>query len=317
MDILTISTIDMARLKNAEHVQLHSNVRNLVTTATPTKLGLSDVVFTPYRDAILVEQDIVNKATGSAYTLEMQEADQKRDQIFKRVRKKLELCELEDESTTAYKATGVVKKHLLAKYPGSVCQLPYQEESATLAGFVLDCRELLTDEQVEGIGIDSDLDDLESANIKFGRMYQERVGERAEGDTRLSLKLRAATDQAYQILTLSLNALANDPTPANATQVAAVRELVGKMNVVIKEAKDRLNQRTNAGDSQAPSDSPQGGGNEVSNGGSNDNGANSGGSNSSDSSNSSNSSNSGGSNSSNSTPGGNDVIIENPGDNYE
>ncbi len=307
MDILTISTIDMARLKNAEHVQLHSNVRNLVTTATPTKLGLADVVFTPYRDAILVEQDIVNKATGSAYTLEMQEADQKRDQIFKRVRKKLELCELEDESTTAYKATRVVKKHLLAKYPGSVCQLPYQEESATLAGFVLDCRELLTDEQVEGIGIDSDLDDLESANIKFGRMYQERVGERAEGDTRLSLKLRAATDQAYQVLTLSLNALANDPTPANATQVAAVRELVGKMNVVIKEAKDRLNQRTNG----APSDSPQGGGNEVSNGGSNDNGSNSGGSNSS------NSSNSSGSNSSNPTPGGNDVIIENPGDNYE
>ena len=311
MEILTILTIALGNLKNAEHVQLHSNVRNLVTTATPAKLGLADVVFTPYRDAILAEQDIVNKATGSAYTLEMQEADQKRDQIFKRVRKKLELCELEDESTTAFKATGVVKKHLLAKYPGSVCQLPYQEESATLAGFVLDCRELLTDEQVEGIGIDSDLDDLESANIKFGRMYQERVGERAEGDTRLSLKLRAATDQAYQVLTLSLNALANDPTPANATQVAAVRELVGKMNVVIKEAKDRLNQRTNG----APSDSPQGGGTEVSNGGSNA-GGNGEGSNSSNSG-GSNSSSSGGSNSSNPTPGGNDVIIENPGDNYE
>ena len=313
MDILTISTIDMARLKNAEHVQLHSNVRNLVTTATPTKLGLADVVFTPYRDAILAEQDIVNKATGSAYTLEMQEADQKRDQIFKRVRKKLELCELEDESTTAFKATGVVKKHLLAKYPGSVCQLPYQEESATLAGFVLDCRELLTDEQVEGIGIDSDLDDLESANIKFGRMYQERVGERAEGDTRLSLKLRAATDQAYQVLTLSLNALANDPTPANATQVAAVRELVGKMNVVIKEAKDRLNQR------MAPSDSPQEGGNEVSNTAPSDSpqGGENGGSNSSNPG--SNTSSSGGSNSSNpSNPDtGSNIIVDGGGDNYE
>ncbi len=305
METIVLQHISLERLKNAEHMAFHTNVRNFITTAGAEAIGLNQLVFNPYRDAILEEQDIVNRSTGSAYTKEMQEADKVRDMIFKRIRHKLQLCELEDTSTVAYKATPVVQKHLLGKYGSGVVNLPYQEQTATLAGFVLDCRELLTDEQVEGIGIDSDLDDLESANIKFGRMYQERVAEKAMSDTKISAKLRQATDAAYLALAVALNALANDPTPANEAKVTKAREVVGKVNVVIKEVKDRLNQRT------APSDSPQGGVNEVTNGESNGNGSNSGGSNAS------NPSNSGGSNGANPNTGGNEVIIENPGDNYE
>ena len=305
MDIISINHISVERLKNAEHVAFHSNVRNLITTAGTEAIGLNQLVFNPYRDAILAEQDIVNRSTGSAYTAEMQEADRKRDMIFKRIRRKLELCELEDASTEAYKATSVVQKHLLGKYGAGVVNLPYQEQTATLAGFVLDCREFLTDEQVESIGIDSDLDDLESANIRFGRMYQERVAEKAMSDSKLSIKLRQATDEAYLSLSFALNALANDPTPANAEKVTKAREVVGKINVVVKEAKDRLNQRMTA-----PSDSPQGGENGGSNTAPSDSpqGGENGGS---------EPSNSGGSEPSKPNSGGNEVIIENPGDNYE
>ncbi len=307
MEILIISPTALNRYRNAEHVGLMTNIRNILTTTGIEAAGISQTVFNPFRDAILAEQDIVNRALGSAYTQEMQDADRLRCQIFKRIRKKFELCELEDPSTVAYKATATVQMHILGKYPSTVTSLAYQEKSATFAGFVLDCRELLTDEQVEGIGIDSDLDDLESANIKFGRLYQQRVAERVETETKLSLKLRAVTDEAYMRLVLNINAQANDTTEANAAKTAKLREAVGLINRVIKEAKDRLNQRLN-GEAQAPSDSPQGGGNEVTNGESNGNGANSGGS---------NGSNSGGSNGSNPNTGGNEVIIDNPGDNYE
>ena len=243
MDLLTISTIALSNLKNAEHVQFHTNVMNVIEGADAEAIGLSELVYGPYTSAIMEEQDIVNKAQGSAYTLEMQQADEERDLIFKRVRRKLELCEFENPASVAFKATSVVKKHLLGKYSNSVGALPYQEETATITGLIKDCREILTSEQVSGIGIDGDLDDLQMANQKFERMYQERVAEKAAGDTQLSLKLRAATDGAYQLFVLSMNQLANDPTPGNSAKVNACREAVGKINVVVRDAKNRLAQR--------------------------------------------------------------------------
>ena len=247
MEILYLKNIEMKRLKNAEHVQLHANVRSVIENADAEELGLSSLVYNPYRQAINVEQDIVNKATGSPYTIEMQQADEQRDRIFKRCRMKLSLCELEEPTTEAYKASPTVRKHLLDKYSGSVPSLPYQEESATITGFVLDCRNLLTSEQVRALGIDGDLDDLDSANQRFCRMYQERVTEKAEGDTQLSQKLRAATDQAYQLLSITLMSLANDPTEVNKTKTQLCRDCVTKINVVIQDAKNRLSQRLGSG----------------------------------------------------------------------
>lgn len=158
--MLTLTHLTLDRLKNAEHVQFNTNVRNLIEEADTEKIGLSDLVFTPYVQAIGAELDIVNRALGSAFTLEMQATDQKRDVIFKRIRRKLELCEYEDVESEAYKAAPVVRKHFLDKYGAGVVNLPYQEQTATLSGFIMDARAILQPEQIEAIGIDSDLDDL-------------------------------------------------------------------------------------------------------------------------------------------------------------
>ena len=253
MEILIISSIALGNLKNAEHVQLHTNVRNVINTTGAESMGLAQRVFMPYLQSIAQEQDIVNKALASPYTVEMQTADAERDLVYKRVHRKLELCELENADSVAFKATPTVKKHLLSKYAYAVTGLAYQEETATITGFVQDCRTLLTSAQVKGIGIDDDLDELEAVNQKFNQMYQERVSEKAAGDTQLSSKLRAATDTAYQHLCLALNALANDDDPAKEEQTDLCRDAVHKINVVIRDAKNRLAQRLGGG---APSDSP-------------------------------------------------------------
>ncbi len=253
MELLKVNHIELGRLKNAEHVQLHTNVRNVINNAGTTAIGMPQLVYVPYLQAIADEQDIVNKAMGSPYTLEMQAADAQRDIVYKRVRRKLELCELENADSVAYKATPVVKKHLLGKYSNAVSSLAYQEETATITGFVQDCRNLLTLEQIDAIGIDNDLDDLEEVNQKFNQMYQERVAEKAAGDTQLSAKLRAQTDEAYEHICITLNALANDTDPAKEEQVKAGRETLMKINVVIRDAKNRLAQRLGG---EAPSDSP-------------------------------------------------------------
>lgn len=307
-DILTIIALQLALMKNAEHVQFHSNVRNIITTATPDKLGLSNDVFNPYRDAILAEQDIVNRALASIYTPQLEEANTKRVAIFRMIRYKLNAVNslTADAYPNVVKLQSKVQNALLNVYKASICNLAYQELSSTLAGFVLDCRELLTDEEVETLTIDADLDDLESANIKFGRLYQQRITERA-ADPVYTSDLRAATDLAYKRLVLHLNALANDPTAANKAKADAASEVVSSINQVIKEAKRLLNQRLGKG--EAPSDD-NGNDNENPNGSPNPNG-------NQNSNNNPNGNPNTGNNPSTPTPGGNDVVIDNPGDNYE
>ncbi len=257
MDLLSIKTPAYRQFNNAEHVQYHVNVRNAITETGADKLGLPDPFFTPYNQAIDIEQDVVNRASGSAYTLEMEEADKKRDLIFRRVRHKLNLCELEKESSVINQASAVVKKNILSKYPGSITNLPYQEETAHIAGLILDCRNILSEEQLDAFGITDDLEELEATNNHFALMYQGRVTEKAEGNAMLSAKLRAATDNAYFVLVLALNQLANDPTPANKERTDQNRALIQKINVIANDAKNRLNQRLGSASTVVSEETPE------------------------------------------------------------
>ncbi len=307
-NIITIQAITLANMKHAEHVQFHSNIRNLITTTSPDKIGLSASVFNPYRDAILAEQDIVNRAQASTFTAEMEEADKLRCRIFRLIRYKMQAVNYEDETSDVGKMKSLVQKSFLTLYKSSDCDRPAQEKTAILAGFVLDCREQLNDEQIEALRIDSDLDDLESANIKFGRFYQDRISERSS-DPVYSDALRRATDQAYKLLSITLVAIANDPTPTNVSKATEAYALVGKMNQIIKEAKDRLNQRLGGGKGNGNGDTP---GNDEEN-----NATDPGGLNNSVSDGSGSGSNDTNSTGSNPSTGGNEIVIENSGNSYE
>lgn len=241
-----ITSFNKRQLRNAEHVQLHANVRAIINSVTNTKLGLNDEIFNAYTEAIAAEQDIVNKAAASVYTKEMEELNTKRSKIFSRIRGKLALCALEDTASQAYKARNIVEQQLLTKYPGSVVnKLAYQEKTAVITGFVQDCRAFLNSDQLEGIRIDADLDDLLAINDKFNLSYQSRVAEKASVESELSLKLRAATDDAYTLVTLCISAMANDPTEANATKAAACANVVDLINVVLDDTRKRLEARLN------------------------------------------------------------------------
>ena len=245
MQILIIDSIVLTKLRNAEHVQFHTNVRNVINTEGAETMGMSQAVFMPYLQAIAKEQDIVNRTVASAYTREMEDADKKRISMFRRVRRKLELVNLaEPEEVDLISAQNIVNAALLGKYPSTTVNLAYQEKTSTITGFVQDCRTLLTSKQVKAIGIDDDLDALEAYNQAFGQIYQERISERALNPV-ISAELREATDEAYRLICVTLNGLANIIDPAKTEQIEATRECVTLINQVVKEAKAVLNGRMN------------------------------------------------------------------------
>ena len=236
-----INSLPFAQLKNAEHVSFFTNVQVAIEKVGATKAGLTEAQMKTYKDAVLVEQDIVNHSTGSIYTPEMKALDEERDRLYRLIRLKLQAVTLAspDDEVAQYATT--VDKYLLTKYGLEVCGAPYQEESALIRGFLLDVKNMIPEEGIEAMGISAELAALTTANDSFADQYNERVTEKSGSTTEATRKARAATEELYHIIGLSLEYKAN--TDPGSEAGAACDGLVAVVNELIKDARLRLNMR--------------------------------------------------------------------------
>ena len=248
--MFTINTFSISKLNNAEVTGFYINVQKAITTNDPTKLGLVEVLpnFTSTLQKLI---DQVYTTTGSEFTAAMLDADVKRDQTYKRIRLRLQMVEVAEDSAAIKAVKDVVKAHLLSKYTSKVPQLPYQEESAILRGFIFDLNDKLGDDGIAALGIADDLQALEDANNEFIAAYNSRATERAEGDTGLTLKLRQEMYALYQQICFITQYLANSTETANAEKATACQAFIAVLNVLLADAKKRYNQRiSNGGDEE-------------------------------------------------------------------
>ena len=244
--MFTINSFSISKLNNAEVTGFYINLQKAITTNDPTKLGLIEVL--PNFGTTLQKLiDQVYTTTGSEYTAAMLETDLKRDQTYKRIRLRLQMVEVAEDSAAIKAVKDVVKTHLLAKYTSKVPQLPYQEESAILQGFIFDLNDKLGDDGIAALGITEDLQALEDANNEFIAAYNSRATERAEGDTGLTLKLRQEMYALYQQICFITQYLANSTETANAEKATACQAFIGVLNVLLADAKKRYNQRISNG----------------------------------------------------------------------
>ena len=244
--MFTINSFSISKLNNAEVTGFYINLQKAITTNDPTKLGLIEVL--PNFGTTLQKLiDQVYTTTGSEFTAAMLEADVKRDQTFKRIRLRLQMVDVAEDNPAIKAVKDVVKTHLLAKYTSKVPQLPYQEESAILQGFIFDLNDKLGDDGIAALGITDDLQALEDANNEFIAAYNSRATERAEGDTGLTLKLRQEMYALYQQVCFITQYLANSTETANAEKATACQGFIAVLNVLLADAKKRYNQRTNNG----------------------------------------------------------------------
>ena len=244
--MFTINTFSISKLNNAEVTGFYINVQKAITTADASKLGLSEVM-TPYSTTLEKLIDQVYTTTGSEFTAAMLEADVKRDQTYKRIRLRLQMVEVAEDNPSIKAVKDVVKTHLLAKYTSKVPQLPYQEESAILQGFIYDLNDKLGSNGINALGISDDMAALEDANDSFIAAYNQRAAERAEGDTGLTVKLRQEMYALYQQVCFVTQYLANSTETANAEKATACQAFIAVLNVLLADAKKRYNQRISNG----------------------------------------------------------------------
>ena len=248
--MFTINTFSISKLNNAEVTGFYINVQKAITTGDPSKLGLTEVM--PNFGSTLQKLiDQVYTTTGSEFTASMLNADVKRDQTYKRIRLRLQMVEVAEDNPAIKAVKDVVKAHLLSKYTSKVPQLPYQEESAILRGFIFDLNDKLGEDGIAALGLADDLTALEDANNAFIAAYNSRATERAEGDTGLTLKLRQEMYALYQQVCFVTQYLANSTETANAEKATACQAFIAVLNVLLADAKKRYNQRiSNGGDEE-------------------------------------------------------------------
>ena len=257
--MFTINTFSISKLNNAEVTGFYINVQKAITTADASKLGLTEVM-TPYSTTLEKLIDQVYTTTGSEFTAAMLEADVKRDQTYKRIRLRLQMVEVAEDNPSIKAVKDVVKTHLLTKYTSKVPQLPYQEESAILQGFIYDLNDKLGSNGINALGISDDMAALEDANDSFIAAYNQRAAERAEGDTGLTVKLRQEMYALYQQVCFVTQYLANSTETENAEKATACQAFIAVLNVLLSDAKKRYNQRiSNGGEEEGEGEGGEGG----------------------------------------------------------
>ena len=240
--MFTINSFSISKLNNAEITAFFINLQRAM--GAPETLGVG-AINEPYTTTLQKLIDQVYITSGSEHTAAMQAADKKRDRIYKRIRLRLQLVDLADDNAVLSAIRDVVRTHLLDKYGASVPQLPYQEETAILKGFLYDINQKLEESDMEALGIAEDVALLEQANNDFITAYNNRSAARAEGDKGVTVKLRGEMCALYQQICFTTQYLANSTEEANADKATACQTFIGVLNVLLEEAKRRYNQRIN------------------------------------------------------------------------
>ena len=273
--MFSVSTnFSISRLNNPEVTAFYINVQKAIINNDATKLGVSDI-FSTYGAKLQELIDRVYVSQGSEFTAAMKAADDRRCLIFRRIRLRLQMVEVAEQNEALLAIQDVVRTHLLSKYVATVTSKAYQERTSILQGFILDLNEKLGDSGIATLGLAEDITALEDANNEFIAAYAQRTAEKAEGNMGVTARLRDEMYDLYLQVIYTVQYLANSTDEANAEKATACQAFIAHVNVLLSDAKKRLEQRLSGGNSEGEGSST---GEEGDQGGSNggDSGANNG-----------------------------------------
>lgn len=239
MNLKVIESISFAKLTNAYHVSFLANVKADIEKYGAEDLGLDATLYGSFCSFLETEQDIVNRARASAYTRQLAEHDQTRDNYFRRIYYKLKNAEndsMNENITPELIAT--INAHFLSQYPISITKDANQVETAKLRGFIKDLRQFLLD-SFEVLQITSDIAILETANDTYEELYMARIREKSE--SMVSTECRANTEAAFLQISYTLAATANmvSTDVDQMMKISRCANVIDEINVLIRDFKSK------------------------------------------------------------------------------
>ena len=251
--MFSINSFSVNRLNNAEFVGLMINLSNLIERSEASKLGLDQTLVTNFdaKKQQLIDQ--VRVSAASELTVEMNAAHEKRIRQFKLVNYTLRKVEVAPKGSSILQFADRVSTLILKPYPLSITRLPQQELTTVLSGLIYDMRHKFTEDDLDDLGVATELTNLESANQEFIAAYANRVAQRAEAGSALTQQLRLEMVDLYMSICFTSQYYANSELEANASKAKTCQEFITNANLMIADAKSRYQQRINKNQSDTQS----------------------------------------------------------------
>lgn len=271
--MITVNTFSISRLNNQEFAGLMLNMQHLMLEGDRETLGIPASVFVNFNKTLQLLVDQVYSTGQNQLTAAIRQADEVRSLLYRKMRLKLMTVEVAEAGSPLLAMRDTVSGEILTKYGARVHQLPYQEKTAVLHGFIYDLRHKLSESDIELLCIEDDITRLETANNDFTEAYSARVVEKANAQEVKTVKLRAELSELFQRICIVMEYNANDDAADNKETIEACQKTIALLNVILAEAKLRLEQRLRKGGEDAGAGEGDGGdGGDGGNGGTGGNG---------------------------------------------
>ena len=237
---------------NAEHYQVHSDLLDAIPTEVASGLGLIGLrnqyveLFKEENSCYLLNRSFIQSD-------EIREKHASRVQQFSYILKRID-----NESETGGEETQQAAKALLhpVKPYRAAKRMRYAATTGALTDFINRMRESDCAKHIETLQLTEPLSRLETLNLAFNAIYQERSGQRfTKATSHTMATIRPLVDKAFKELVRAINALyqANALTEQSETKEQQLAAIIDRINAILYQLQLTLS-RVNAGSKPNPSE---------------------------------------------------------------
>jgi len=201
--MVKIDKIDKSRLKNDEHFQFHTETRDLIVKEGAANLNV-EAQFNTYLPLYAKEDEGIKKVNKSFFTSKIQEADKARDDVY------LSMVEINEASVKHYNPAireAAKKLKILFDTYGNVAVKPLNEQTSAVYNILQELKGNYL-EDVQAVGIEGWVNELEARNNAFDAFVKERIDEAAVKSDVVLRQARIELDAAYDVIVEYVNAYA-------------------------------------------------------------------------------------------------------------
>lgn len=229
-----IQSINLPRLRNNEHFQFMTDVRNSIREITPAALNL-EPVFPKFNNALSRLNSTLLIDEGSVLTEKLMNLDSLRDATWSAIGARLRatlFSPVEEEVESAK-----ILKRVFDLY-GNIRNMSYNEETGALTNLIEDFEKPENVAHCEKLGIAHWVAALKGQNNEFQALLDARNAELAEKESGDVKAARAEIDPLYREITDRINAMVtlDMATPE-------MKGFINKLNQRIKYYEDTLSMR--------------------------------------------------------------------------
>ena len=222
---MKIKSIHSNQLRNDEHFQFNTEFKDLVNKfdAAELKIGAQ---FNDFLALFKQEDEALKKIMKSAFTLDLQDLDKRRDRLFRGIIgiSKTALHHFNEEVQEA----GRRLKILLDTY-GNIARKPMNEATSAIYNILQELNGKYAPDVALMVGLTDWVTELETCNGNFDQLMKNRYEESAMKSDLVLKECRQKVDEAYQNIVERINALVVIEGEAD------YKEFIRNLNIVIEK----------------------------------------------------------------------------------